>query len=76
MQASEVPAIENVTDDILKQAIVCEMSKKPFRIIGPELAFYRKHQLPIPTKHPDVRHTARMHLRNPRKLRDRSCDNC
>jgi formylmethanofuran dehydrogenase subunit E len=40
------------------------------------LDFYRKHNLPIPRKHPDIRHLERMKLRNPRKLFDRKCDKC
>jgi len=51
------------------------VSKKPFRIIKEELDFYRKHNLPIPRKHPDERHRERMKLRNPRKLFERIC-NC
>jgi len=52
------------------------VSSKPFRIIKQELEFYRKHSLPIPRRHPDIRHLDRMCLRNPRKLFDRRCDNC
>ena len=68
--------ISKIPDDILNWAIKCEVSWKPFRIIAPELEFYRKHNLPIPRKHPDVRHEERMKLRNPRKLFDRKCDKC
>jgi hypothetical protein len=52
--------IEGIPDDILNWAIECEVSKKPFRIIKQELEFYRKHSLPIPRRHPDVRHADRM----------------
>ena len=76
LKANELPNIQDVTDYILQQAIECEITKKPFRIIKPELEFYRKHNLPIPTKHPDQRHKERMALRNPRKLRDRNCMKC
>jgi hypothetical protein len=75
--ASKLP--ENITeipDDILNWAIECEITKKPFRIIKQELEFYRKHNLPIPKKHPDQRHLDRMKLRNPRKLFERTCDKC
>ena len=70
------PDISLVSDDILKRAIQCEVSKKPFRIIPQELAFYRKHNLPLPHRHPDVRHAERFAMRNPRKLRDRKCMKC
>ncbi len=75
--ASKLPeSIESIPDDILNWAVECEVSKKPFRIIRQELEFYRKHNLPIPRRHPDVRHMDRMKLRNPRKLFERKCDHC
>lgn len=68
--------IKDIPDDILNWAIECEVTGKPFRIIKPELEFYRKHHLPIPRRHPDQRHMDRMALRNPRKLFERKCDKC
>ncbi len=64
ISASKLPEnILDIPDDILNWAIECETSKKPFRIIKPELEFYRKHNLEIPKKHPDVRHFERMKFR-------------
>ncbi|MDD4530179.1 MAG: hypothetical protein PHO80_01340, partial [Candidatus Gracilibacteria bacterium] len=57
--------IKDIPDDILNWAIECEVTKKLFRIIKQELEFYRKHNLPIPKKHPDQRHLDRMNTRNP-----------
>ena len=75
--ASKLPEnISDIPDDVLNWAIECEVTKKPFRIIKPELEFYRKHALPIPKRHPDQRHLDRMNLRNPRKLYERQCDKC
>ncbi|MDD5770529.1 MAG: hypothetical protein PHE25_06165 [Candidatus Gracilibacteria bacterium] len=75
--ANKLPEdIKDIPDDILNWAIECEITKKPFRIISQELEFYRKHNLPIPKRHPDQRHLDRMALRNPRKLFDRKCDKC
>jgi len=75
--ASKLPEdISKIPDDILTRAIECETTKKPFRIIKEELDFYRKHNLPIPRRHPDERHLERMKLRNPRKLYTRNCDKC
>ena len=70
--------ISKIPDDILNWAIECEVTGRPFRIIKQELEFYRKHNLPIPRRHPDQRHLDRMTLRNPRKLYERVCDceNC
>ncbi|MDD5770497.1 MAG: hypothetical protein PHE25_06005 [Candidatus Gracilibacteria bacterium] len=75
--ANKLPEnIADIPDDILNRAIECEITKKPFRIIKQELEFYRKHNLPIPKRHPDQRHLDRMKLRNPRNLFDRKCDKC
>lgn len=76
LKASELPDIKDVEDDILKQAIECEITKKPFRIIKQELEFYRKNELQLPRRHSDQRHMDRMNLRNPRKLRERKCNKC
>ena len=77
ISANKLPEkISDIPNDILNWAIKCEVSWKPFRIIKQELDFYRKHNLPIPKKHPDIRHLERMKLRNPRKLFDRKCDKC
>jgi hypothetical protein len=77
IKASMIPLnISDIPDDILNWAIECEVSWKPFRIVKAELEFYRKHNLPIPKRHPDQRHLDRLALRNPRKLFDRICDKC
>lgn len=68
--------IEDVSDDIVKQILCCERTKKPYKIIPQELKFYREMHLPIPRLCPDERHKDRMALRNPRKLWDRECANC
>ncbi|MFK7780439.1 MAG: hypothetical protein QM490_04890 [Candidatus Gracilibacteria bacterium] len=68
--------IKDIPDDILNRAVECEITKKPFRIIKEELDFYRKHNLPIPRKHPNQRHLDRMNKRNPRKLYKRNCYGC
>ena len=54
--------ITSIPDDVLNWAIECEISGKPFRITRQELEFYRKHNIPIPKRHPDVRHMDRMKL--------------
>ncbi|MFA6080515.1 MAG: hypothetical protein WC753_03505, partial [Candidatus Gracilibacteria bacterium] len=63
-------------DAVLAGTIVCEVTKKPFKIIQQELLFYIENSIPIPTKHPDQRHTERMDLRNPRKLYESVCSEC
>jgi len=61
-------------EDILKAIFVCEVSWRPYRIIKQELEFYRKHNLQLPRKHPDIRHEERMKLRPGRTLYLRNCD--
>jgi len=73
----QIPAdISQVSDDILKKILVCEVSWRPFRIIKQELDFYKKHNLPLPRKHPDIRHEERLKQRPPRELHLRNCDKC
>lgn len=75
--ASKLPEdISSIPDDILNWAIECEVSGKLFRIIKPELEFYRKHNIPVPRRHPDQRHLDRMNKRAPRKLFLRNCSKC
>ncbi len=62
--------------EILKSAIVCKVSWRPFRIINLELDFYKKLNLPLPDKHPDIRHKERLKLRPKRELYLRRCDKC
>lgn len=77
LQAHELPEdIRDVTDDIVNVAIVCEITGRLFRIVKPELSFYRQHSIPLPHRHPDQRHTDRMNLRPPRKLWQRNCQKC
>ena len=47
--------INKVPDDIVKYAIECEITSRPFRITPSELQFYRIMKLPLPTVHPIVR---------------------
>ncbi len=77
IEAERLPDdIKNVPDDILNLVIASETSRKPFRIIPQELAFYRKQNLPLPHYHPHERLRAIALLENPRKLYDRTCGKC
>jgi hypothetical protein len=60
MQANDLPDITKISDEILTQAIICEKSKKPFRITAQELDFYRRHSIQLPSKHPESRHLQRL----------------
>jgi len=63
-------------EEILNSIFICEVSWRPYRIIKQELEFYRKHHLPLPKRHPDVRHEERIKLRPWRTLYLRNCDKC
>ena len=77
IKGDQIPTdISTVDDDILKKIFICEVSWRPFRIMKQELAFYRSHQLPLPRRHPDVRHEERLHLKPARSLYLRTCDHC
>ncbi len=68
--------INDVTDDICNQILLCEITGKPYKIIPQELVFYRQTKTPLPHRCPEERHQERNMLRNPRKLWQRNCDNC
>ncbi|MBI5411719.1 hypothetical protein HZA43_00920 [Candidatus Peregrinibacteria bacterium] len=68
--------IEDVTDDIVNQILLCEVTGKPYKITPQELRLYRKLDIPVPRRCPDQRHQDRLALRNPRKLYARTCVKC
>jgi len=47
-------------DELLAAQIVCQESRRPFRLQKRELAFYIENSLPIPTLHPQIRHNHRI----------------
>lgn len=63
-------------DSCLGWIIECHNTKKPFKIIAPELAFYIQNKLTIPSLCPNERHRLRTLVRNPRILHERSCEKC
>ncbi len=69
-------SITDVDDNILQVAIQCSITQRPFRITKPELNFYRTHDIPLPRKHPDLRNSQRKEAKPPRKLWQRTCDQC
>ncbi len=69
-------AIEDVSDEITKQILECELCHKNYKIIQQELKFYREQKLPAPVTCPDCRHRRRIRLKNPRHLWDRQCAKC
>ena len=63
-----------ISNDIIHDAIVCEISQRPFRILKSELEFYKKWWLPFPRKHPDIRFEERIKRMPSKHLYLRTCD--
>ena len=70
--------IEEVSDNILNEILVCVDCSRNFRITKDEFNFYKRMHLPLPRKDFECRHKDRMNKRNPRKLWHRKCmkENC
>ena len=60
----------------LSSVIICEQSRKPFKIQPRELAFHIDHSLPIPTLHPTIRHGLRASKSCARYIHEQSCARC
>jgi len=68
--------IQDVSDEITKQILLCKNTGKAYKIIPQELRFYLSMSLPIPELCPDERHRLRIAKRNPYKLFSRACAKC
>ena len=68
-------AKENI-QKCLSGTLVCEQTRKPFKIVGKELAFYIQNGISLPRFSPEVRRKERMDQRNPHRLWGRTCDRC
>ena len=68
--------IKDVSGDIIKEILACELCGKNYKIIETELEFYKKLNLPIPRFCSDCRHNERINRRNPRRLWARACAKC
>lgn len=53
-----------------------EEGDRPFKLIPQELKFYSRMKLPIPLKHPDIRHFERLKKHSVYRLWDRKCAKC
>lgn len=65
--------LANLPLDIINQIVACASCRRNYKIINQELAFYKKHNLPLPKLCPECRFQERLALRNPRKLWPRQC---
>ncbi len=77
-QVSDLPSdIKDISDEILKETIECELCGKGYKIIEMELRFLRKMNLPIPHQCPFCRINEKLMLWvDNMALKDRTCDKC
>ena len=68
--------ISDVGDDILDAILACESCGKNYKVVPAELEFYRNHRVAVPTNCVDCRHMAKLHNRNPLRIRSGSCRKC
>lgn len=72
-QGSPADDNKHQLQDQSNSVIRCEISGRAFNIIPQEREFYRKFDLPLPRRHPDLRHQQRFAHLNPLTLYQRSC---
>ena len=65
--------ISDVSDDICKQTLMCEVSGRVYKITSKELSYYRSHDIPIPRRHPEQRFRDFLAIRNPMWMNKRQC---
>lgn len=66
--------IDQTQESHITKPVTCIESKKWFRITNQEFLFYKKHAIPLPRLHPDIRHLQRFHIKLSRSLHLRPCD--
>ena len=77
LEYSDIPQyISDVDESILDKAIVCEETKKPFKIIPSELNFYKIMDLPLPYIHPIKRMNTNYHVAANGKMHQTICQKC
>lgn len=77
IQASELPDnVDDVTEELYKTVIIGHISKKPFKIINREVAFYTRNRLPLPTDTPYQRTIDRFKFLNNFKVYQENCFSC
>ncbi|MCK9186791.1 hypothetical protein M0P48_05160 [Candidatus Gracilibacteria bacterium] len=75
-QGVDLPdSINDVSDDILKEVIACEICKRAYRIVSIELQFYKRIGLPLPHRCHNCRFLDRYKFINKPKLYHRTCMN-
>lgn len=78
VEIADIPDhIQDVNESCIKQPLSCVDCSKLFKVIDPELKFYRKSSLPLPRLCPDCRRNNRL-IRYPTtgKIYERNCAKC
>ena len=73
---TSIPSIDDVPEDILEKAIICEQTGRPFRVIESELNFLKKKWFPLPYLHHEVRIDKLLSERPLGHLYVSNCDAC
>ena len=68
--------LEEIDKSICDKILVCEITKKNYKIIPQEFNFYKKFNLPLPRRCPEERYKNLLTLHNPTKLRSAICSSC
>ena len=68
-------SINDISENILDEILVCIECKRNYKIVQNELIFYKKMGIPIPRRCFYCRHNNRVKRRNPFKLWNRTCMN-
>ncbi len=68
--------IKDVNDEILKEILKCDQCGRNYQIIGKELQFLKRFNLPIPRHCPLCRDRARIKQLNPIEIYQRQCAKC
>lgn len=76
-ETTELPdSIFDIDESILQKVIICKESSRHFKLQKKEFTLYKSLNIPIPRLHHDIRHKARMELRNSRRLNSAYCGQC
>jgi hypothetical protein len=80
LHQKDIPPVATITEDITEEVIECSdngncnhQCTTAFKVTSQELLFYKRFNLPIPTKCPNCRHFERISKMNLPELYHRSC---
>jgi hypothetical protein len=68
--------IQQTSDDVLNHTYTCELTGKAFRVIKPELNFYRNNNIPLPHQAPLDRLHHRAEIFRVEQIKSIQCSNC